>query len=260
MRVTVRQEPLQSTARRWWLPGSLMMESRISPLRFARWFALSGRIGDCAGGAAGNPHHGAHGRTTESHGADAGRSGDAAATTIFEARRVERHQQTNTEIAHPKVAEEPGVVRTEKGGDVFDSQNYCIFSDDFGAKAQWNRHTFVNDGHSDLSFKADTGVARFEGHARGKHRFQQARTNGAMDPDGEPDDFSVRARCSSMKNSVMLCGPPSLCGENFRRVNRLGHRHPGDAGCGAPHLTDRQTRMPCGRFKGFARSLLDQMR
>jgi hypothetical protein len=81
------------------------------------------------------------------------------------------------------------VVSGEQGSDGFDFQDYCICNDDVGTKAQWNRYIFVNDRHSDLSFKADAGMAQFEGQARGIHRFQQAWTNAAMDLDSKSDDF-----------------------------------------------------------------------
>jgi hypothetical protein len=123
MRVRVCQEPTKSTTGRFRLPERLMIETHISPLGFARCFTLSGRIGDRTGGTAGNPHHGAHGRTTEDHGSDAGRSDDKAAETIFEARGVEVHKQTNTKIAHPKVGEKLGVMSWEQGGDGFDFQD-----------------------------------------------------------------------------------------------------------------------------------------
>jgi hypothetical protein len=128
-------------------------------------------------------------RTTEPHGGDAGRSDDEAAETIFEARGVEVHQQTDTEISHTEVSEKLRIMSGDQGGDGFDFQDYRICNDDVGAKAQWNRHIFVNKGNIDLSFKAHTGVARFKGHTRGIHRFQQAWTNGAMDLNGESDDF-----------------------------------------------------------------------
>jgi hypothetical protein len=80
-------------------------------------------------------------------------------------------------------------MSVQKGGDGFDFQDYCICNDDVGAKAQWIRHIFLYEGHIDLSFKAGAGIAQFECHARGIHRFQQARTYGTMDLDSEPDNF-----------------------------------------------------------------------
>src|ERR1700733_8291284 len=54
---------------------------------------------------------------------------------------------------------------------------------------QWNHHTFINDRHGDLRLKADSGMAQFEGHTLGIHRFQETWTNGTMDLDGKSDDL-----------------------------------------------------------------------
>ena len=86
---------------------------------FAGW---SGRIGECAGSAAGKRHHGEHRRTAEPHGVEAGRSDDKAAQTIFEARSVEVHQQADTKLAHTKPGQKLGVMSGEQRGDSFDER------------------------------------------------------------------------------------------------------------------------------------------
>jgi hypothetical protein len=73
---------------------------RISPWRFGRWSMSSGRIPGRADGAAGDSHHGEHGRTTECHGAVAARSDDEAAEAVFEARGMEVHQQADAKMTH----------------------------------------------------------------------------------------------------------------------------------------------------------------
>jgi hypothetical protein len=95
---------------------------------------------------------------------------------------VEVHQPTNTEIAHTEVGGKLGVNTREKGGDGFDFWYGYMYDHDVGAKAQWNRHAFVNNRFRQLSFEADVGTAELEGHAFSIHRFHQAWTNGTMDP------------------------------------------------------------------------------
>src|ERR1039458_4017632 len=115
----------------------------------------------------------------------------------------------------------------EKGGDGFDFENDGVFDHDVGAKAQWDRYAFVSDGHGDLGFESDAGMARFQGHALGVHRFQQAWTNRAMDLNGDADD-PFREGLVFEHEELPWCAVVLgvLRGEYFKSVNRHEQRCP----------------------------------
>jgi hypothetical protein len=99
--------------------------------------------------------------------------------------RREAYQQTDTEIAHPKV----GVMTGESAATILISEITAFATTMSTRKPSGIVMPFLFDGHRELSFEADAGTARFESRARGMHRYQQAWTSGTMGLDSEPDDF-----------------------------------------------------------------------
>jgi hypothetical protein len=119
-----------------------------------------------------------------------------------------------------------------------------------------DRYAFVNDGHGDLGFESDAGMAQFQGHALGVHRFQQAWANRAMDLNGEADN-PFREGLVFEHEELPWCAVVLgvLRGEDFKSVNRHEQRCP----------TTRLARRPDPSIRGERRrsgwqSVLSQMR
>ena len=89
----------------------------------------------------------------------------------------------------------------ENGGDGFNFENDGVFDHDAGAKARWDRYVFANDGHGDLGYESDAGMVRFQG-ARSAYTDSSRRgPTVRWTLMAKPMILSVRAWCSSMKNS-----------------------------------------------------------
>lgn len=95
------------------------------------------------------------------------------------------HQHSDPHVAHAEVGEKLGFMSSKKAGDRFDCECDPIFGRGVGAKAHRDRYALVNEGNRNLGFETDPGAWVNSGAMHSAYPFQPARTNGAIDLDGE---------------------------------------------------------------------------